>query len=74
MGGMAKRMAEQGEASGKAKITVDKDGNIVKVEIEGKASGKMRDRDVNLTITKTVEFKNIGSTKVEIPEEAKKAL
>ncbi len=71
LGGMARRAED---ASGKAKITVDKDGNIVKIEIDGKVSGKMRDREFNITTNKVVEFKNVGNTKVQIPEEAKKAL
>ena len=51
-----------------------KDGALVKYEI--KVSGKMsfngNDRDVDRTMT--TEIKDVGATKLEVPEEAKKKL
>jgi hypothetical protein len=75
LGGMVKRLVDGGgSVEGTASVTVDKDGNIVKLAVEGKATGKMRDREISMTIKRTVEFGDFGKAKVEIPEEAKKAL
>jgi hypothetical protein len=51
-----------------------KDGALVKYEIntQGKMSFNGNDRDINRTTT--VEFKDVGSTKVEVPEDAKSKL
>lgn len=51
-----------------------KDGTLVKYEInvQGKVSFNGNDRELNRTTT--VEFKDLGSTKVEVPEEAKSKL
>jgi hypothetical protein len=61
------------EAKGSIKIWV-KDGMISK--IESSVSGKMtiRDQERAINRTTTVEIKDVGSTKIEIPEEAKKKL
>ena len=42
------------------------------VKVKGKVSFNGNDRDVDRTTT--VEIKDIGSTKIEVPEEAKKKL
>lgn len=51
-----------------------KDGALVKYEIKvsGKVSFNGNERDVERTMT--TEIKDVGSTKVEVPEEAKKKL
>jgi hypothetical protein len=51
-----------------------KDGALVKYEInvQGKMTFNNNDRDINRTTT--VEFKEVGSTKVEAPEDAKSKL
>jgi hypothetical protein len=51
-----------------------KDGALVKYEIKisGKVSFNGNDRDVERTMT--TEIKDVGSTKLEVPEEAKKKL
>jgi len=51
-----------------------KDGLLAKyeVKVQGKVSFNGNDRDVDRTTT--VEIKDIGSTKIEVPEEAKKKL
>lgn len=74
MGGMVRRFAQNGEVKGTAKVTVNKDGHIVKVEVNGSVSGKMRDRDISLTITRTITFSDINSASVTIPDGAKKVL
>jgi hypothetical protein len=60
-------------ASGSLKVWV-KDGLVSKYElkIKGTVSFNGNDRDVDRTTA--VEIKDIGSTKVEVPEEARKKL
>jgi hypothetical protein len=60
-------------AKGAAKFWV-KDGLLSKyeVKVQGKVSFNGNDRDVDRTTT--VEIKDIGSTKVQVPDEAKKKL
>jgi hypothetical protein len=60
-------------AKGAVKFWV-KDGVLAKYEIkvQGKVSFNGNDRDVDRTTT--IEIKDIGSTKIEVPEEAKKKL
>lgn len=64
----------QGELTfaGSVKISVDSDGVVVKLEISTKASGKIRDREIDAKTTRTYEISEVGSAKVEIPEEAAK--
>jgi hypothetical protein len=61
------------DAKGSIKIWI-KDGIIVKVEstIQGKMTIVGKEREINRTAT--TEFKDIGSTKIELPDEAKKKL
>jgi hypothetical protein len=60
-------------AKGSAKFWV-KDGMLSKYEIkvQGKVSFNGNDRDIDRTTT--VEIKDIGSTKVELPDDAKKKM
>jgi hypothetical protein len=60
-------------AKGSVKFWV-KDGVLAKYEfkVSGKVTFNGNDRDVERTTT--VEIKDVGSTKVEVPEEAKKKL
>jgi hypothetical protein len=61
------------DAKGTIKVWV-KDGMVSKVEstMLGKMTIGGKDREINRTTT--VEFKDVGTTKVEIPDEAKKKL
>lgn len=62
-------------AAGSVKVFVNAQGRIVKYQIDGSLKITKKDgQDVEVKISKTVEISNEGSTKVEIPEEAKKAL
>jgi len=76
-GGGGNRAPTVTEPKGSVKIWV-KDGVLSKYEF--KLTGKMsfggggQAREVEVNRTTTVELKEIGSTKVEIPEEAKKKL
>ena len=57
-------------AKGSAKFWV-KDGALSKLQyhVEGKRTINNEEQDINRTTT--VEFKDVGSTKVEVPAEAK---
>lgn len=74
MGALVKRFASKGETKGTAKITVDKNGNILKIEVDGTVAAKVKDKDINLTIHRTTTFSDVNTAKLEIPDEAKKAL
>ena len=60
-------------AKGSVKFWV-KDGMLFKYEIkvQGKVSFNGNDRDIDRTTT--IEIKDIGSTKVEVPDDAKKKM
>jgi hypothetical protein len=59
--------------SGRAKIWL-KDGALSKYSTHIEGSMKFGDRDVDVDRTTTVEIKDVDSTKVAVPEEAKKKL
>lgn len=61
-------------AKGTVKFWV-KDGNLAKYQyqVQGTIQGRQGD-EVNINRTTTVEIKDVGSTKVEVPEEAKKKI
>ncbi len=65
--------AQVSDAKGSAKFWI-KDGVLSKyeVKVQGKVSFNGNDRDVDRT--STTEIKNVGTTKVEVPDEAKKKL
>src|SRR5580765_8637720 len=65
--------AEPKNAKGSAKFWV-KDGQLAKYEykVSGTVSFGGEDRDVERTTT--VEIKNVGETKIEVPEDAKKKI
>lgn len=60
-------------ASGTVKFWV-KDGTISKYELHVKGTVTGRNGEVEVDRTTTTEIKNVGSTKVELPAEAKKKL
>lgn len=49
-----------------------KDGVVNKYEYKVQASMSVNGNDITIDRTTTVEIRDIGSTKVEVPEEAKK--
>ncbi len=51
-----------------------KDGLLAKYELKVKGTVSFNGNDRNINRTTTVEIKDIGSTKVEVPNEAKKKL
>jgi hypothetical protein len=58
-------------ASGTAKFWL-KDGAITKYQTHVKGTVAGRDGDMERDVTVTIELKNVGSTKVDVPAEAKK--
>lgn len=65
---------EPKEAKGSAKFWI-KDGAIAKYEftVQGKIVGR-NDQEMDVNRTTTVEIKDVGTTKVEVPEEVGKKL
>jgi hypothetical protein len=58
-------------AKGSAKIWL-KDGALIKYEYKLQGKINFNGNDVDIDRTSTVEIKDVGNTKVEVPEEAKK--
>lgn len=59
--------------SGSAKFWI-KDGVLTKYEFKVKGTMSFNDNDINVDRDTTVEIKDVGSTKVTVPDEAKKQL
>jgi hypothetical protein len=72
---LGRRAAEAPEAKGTVKFWV-KDGQLAKYEfvVRGKITVGEEKKEVDLSRTTTVEIKEVGSTKVSLPEDAKKKL
>jgi len=71
------RRATDGPAVSNAKGSVNvwiKDGLLAKYEFAVKGTMKFNDNEMEIDRTTTVEIKNVGTTKVTVPEEAKKKL
>lgn len=60
-------------AKGTAKFWL-KDGTLAKFEYNVQGKMKFGDREIDINRTTTVEVKDVGSTKVEVSEDAKKKL
>jgi len=61
------------QATGTAKVWVNGDGAITKYEVHVEAKRKNRDgEEVTTKSTRTVEIKDVGSTKYEVPADAAK--
>ena len=69
-GGNAPQVADP---KGSVKFWV-KDGALVKYELNTQGKMTFNNNDIQINRTTTVEFKEVGSTKVEVPEDAKKKL
>jgi hypothetical protein len=74
-GRLGRRAAEATEAQGSGKFWV-KEGVLTKFEstVKGKFTTGEEKKEVSLSRTVTVELKDIGSTKLTIPEEARSKL
>ena len=64
---------EASDAKGSVKFWL-KDGQLSKYEFTLKGKLSFNGNDIDVDRTSTVEVKDVGSTKVEIPDEAKKKL
>jgi hypothetical protein len=51
-----------------------KDGALVKYEYKVKGAASFNGNDLDIDRTTTIEIKDVGTTKVDVPEEAKKKL
>jgi len=72
---LGRRAAEAPEAKGSMKFWI-KDGRLAKYEftVGGKIVTGEEKRETSLSRATTVEIKDVGSTKVSLPEDAKKKL
>lgn len=72
---LGRRAAEAPEAKGTIKFWM-KDGQLARYEfaVRGKITAGEEKREVDLSRVTTVEIKEVGSTKVSLPEDAKKKL
>jgi hypothetical protein len=59
---------------GSARFWVSKDGNLAKYAVSIRVQGRLGGAEIDGTMTKTVTLSGGGSTKVEVPEAARKAL
>ena len=69
-GGNAPQIAEP---KGTVKFWI-KDGSLVKYEVNTQGKMTFNNNDIQINRTTTVEFKDVGSTKIEVAEDAKKKL
>jgi hypothetical protein len=61
------------DAKGSIKIWI-KDGLLVKVESTMQGKMTVGQREIEINRTATTEIKDVGTTKIELPDEAKKKL
>lgn len=62
------------ETTGSSKVWVNADGCVVKYEMTAKISASVQGMELEITATRTITLSEIGKTKVEVPDDAKKAL
>ncbi len=60
--------------SGSAKLWINAEGAIVKFELNTAATGTVKEKDINIKATRTYEIGEVGTVKIEIPEEVLKIL
>jgi hypothetical protein len=65
------RGAEDMEIEGFALLWIDGDSRLRKCEVNVDIQGSREDEEMTFGMTRTLEFSDVGTTKVEIPEEAK---
>lgn len=72
---LGRRAAEAPEAKGTVKFWL-KDGRLAKYElkIEGKITAGADKKEVEISRTTTVEIKDVGTTKISLPDDATKRL
>ena len=65
---------ENNKYAGTARIWIDGDGRILKVETSASVTASIQGSDVQLSATRTTTITDYDATKVQIPEEARKIL
>ncbi len=74
LSGLESRLRGQGESKVTARVTVDADGNVSKIEIEGTFAGKIQGQDATVKLSRVISFSDVNKASLQIPEEAQKAL
>ena len=72
--GLAKTEDRDVTRGATAKLWVDDKGRLVRYEVTIRLKGRRGNVEVNGETTKTVTLKDVGATKVDVPDEAKKLL
>jgi hypothetical protein len=72
-GRMLERMGDA-TVTGTFKYWVDGEGNLVKFQYSTKVAASFQGNDFEFTFVRAVEISDVGKAKVEIPDDAKKAL
>ncbi len=62
--------AEVKDAAATAQFWIDKDGYLTKVQIHVTGTVTVNDEDRDIDRTTTIEIKDIGTTKIDVPKEA----
>lgn len=62
------------QASGTAKVYVDTDGNIVRVQVSTQVKMNFRNQETEIKTERTIEISKIGSADFEVPDDARKVL
>jgi hypothetical protein len=73
-GGGGRMMGGNAELSGKGKIYVDGDGVIQKYVFVSEIKASFQGQDLEITMTRSVNFSDIDKTEIKIPEEVAKLL
>ena len=62
----------KGKFEGKSRVWVGPEGRIVRIVSEGKAEIEDKERTMDLTFSRTIDFLEVGKAKIEMPPEVKK--
>ncbi len=62
------------EMSGKGRIWIDSDGNLVKFELSSRVAVEFQGNPIEFSMIRSSEISGVGKTKVEVPEGVKKLL
>ena len=66
--------AQNAEMSGKGRLWVDSDGNLVKYETSTRVAVEFQGNPIEFTMVRSTEITGVGKTKVEVPEGVQKLL
>lgn len=74
MEGLERRVAGQADTKFTAKVTVNADGNVVKIEVTGTCTVKVNDVETPVKAVRAISFTDVNSATWDIPAEAQAAL